>query len=79
MLLSAIHIPSCKASMGRILLTNPFAVSLRSWTPSSPTRRGCGGGQVIPTACRCAYSAFLMATPRLMEPVYEVGSTSCRR
>ena len=29
-----------------------------------------GGGQVIPTARRVAYSAFLMATPRLMEPVY---------
>jgi len=27
-----------------------------------------GGGQVIPTSRRCAYSAFLMATPRLMEP-----------
>ncbi|XP_055377484.1 116 kDa U5 small nuclear ribonucleoprotein component [Condylostylus longicornis] len=27
-----------------------------------------GGGQVIPTARRVAYSAFLMATPRLMEP-----------
>jgi U5 small nuclear ribonucleoprotein component len=31
-----------------------------------------GGGQVIPTARRCCYSAFLMATPRLMEPVYYV-------
>ncbi|CAJ0962944.1 unnamed protein product, partial [Mesorhabditis belari] len=31
-----------------------------------------GGGQVIPTARRCAYSAFLMATPRLMEPYYLV-------
>jgi len=31
-----------------------------------------GGGQVIPTARRCAYSAFLMATPRLMEPVLEL-------
>eukprot|EP01062_Namystynia_karyoxenos_P060264 TRINITY_DN517_c0_g2_i1.p1 TRINITY_DN517_c0_g2~~TRINITY_DN517_c0_g2_i1.p1 ORF type:complete len:1008 (+),score=372.63 TRINITY_DN517_c0_g2_i1:91-3024(+) len=29
-------------------------------------------GQVIPTARRVAYSAFLMATPRLMEPVYYV-------
>lgn len=27
-----------------------------------------GGGQVIPTARRVAYSSFLMATPRLMEP-----------
>jgi len=31
-----------------------------------------GGGQIIPTARRVAYSAFLMATPRLMEPVYVV-------
>ena len=31
-----------------------------------------GGGQVIPTARRVAYSAFLMATPRLMEPVFLV-------
>ena len=31
-----------------------------------------GGGQVIPTARRVAYSAFLMATPRLMEPYYFV-------
>lgn len=30
------------------------------------------GGQIIPTARRVAYSAFLMATPRLMEPVYFV-------
>lgn len=29
-----------------------------------------GGGQIIPTARRVAYSAFLMATPRLMEPYY---------
>eukprot|EP00743_Colponemidia_sp_Colp-15_P002126 GILK01002308.1.p1 GENE.GILK01002308.1~~GILK01002308.1.p1 ORF type:complete len:1002 (+),score=162.07 GILK01002308.1:66-3008(+) len=29
-----------------------------------------GGGQIIPTARRVSYSAFLMATPRLMEPVY---------
>ena len=27
------------------------------------------GGQVIPTARRVAYSAFLLATPRLMEPI----------
>lgn len=33
---------------------------------SDPLHRG--GGQVIPTARRVAYSAFLMATPRLMEP-----------
>lgn len=31
-----------------------------------------GGGQIIPTARRVAYSAFLMANPRLMEPVYYV-------
>jgi len=31
-----------------------------------------GGGQIIPTARRVSYSAFLMATPRLMEPVYFV-------
>ena len=31
-----------------------------------------GGGQIIPTARRVAYSAFLMATPRLMEPIYFV-------
>ena len=29
-----------------------------------------GGGQMIPTARRVLYSAFLLATPRLMEPVY---------
>ena len=29
-----------------------------------------GGGQVIPTARRVAYSSFLMASPRLMEPIY---------
>ncbi|GFN80643.1 116 kda u5 small nuclear ribonucleoprotein component protein [Plakobranchus ocellatus] len=27
-----------------------------------------GGGQIIPTSRRVAYSAFLMATPRMMEP-----------
>jgi len=27
-------------------------------------------GQIIPTARRVAYSAFLLATPRLMEPIY---------
>lgn len=27
-----------------------------------------GGGQLIPTSRRVAYSSFLMATPRLMEP-----------
>lgn len=29
-----------------------------------------GGGQIIPTARRACYSSFLMANPRLMEPVY---------
>jgi U5 small nuclear ribonucleoprotein component len=29
-----------------------------------------GGGQIIPTARRVTYSSFLMATPRLMEPVF---------
>eukprot|EP00640_Fibrocapsa_japonica_P000517 CAMPEP_0113940842 /NCGR_PEP_ID=MMETSP1339-20121228/6886_1 /TAXON_ID=94617 /ORGANISM="Fibrocapsa japonica" /LENGTH=1009 /DNA_ID=CAMNT_0000944805 /DNA_START=44 /DNA_END=3073 /DNA_ORIENTATION=- /assembly_acc=CAM_ASM_000762 len=37
---------------------------------SEPIHRG--GGQVIPTARRVAYSAFLMATPRLMEPVLQL-------
>ena len=36
----------------------------------TPTLRG--GGQMIPTARRCAYSAFLTASPRLMEPIYAV-------
>jgi U5 small nuclear ribonucleoprotein component len=31
-----------------------------------------GGGQFIPTARRVAFSAFVMATPRLMEPYYYV-------
>lgn len=30
-----------------------------------------GGGQIIPTARRAIYSSFLMASPRLMEPIYE--------
>ena len=34
-----------------------------------------GGGQVIPTARRACYSAFLMASPRLMEPLYAVSMT----
>merc|ERR1711964_23628 len=33
-------------------------------------------GQIIPTARRCCYSAFLLATPRLMEPVYYVEITT---
>ncbi|CAG0897093.1 unnamed protein product [Cyprideis torosa] len=31
-----------------------------------------GGGQIIPTSRRVAYSAFLLATPRLLEPYYLV-------
>ena len=31
-----------------------------------------GGGQIIPTSRRTIYSSFLMATPRIMEPVYLV-------
>lgn len=37
---------------------------------SQPLHRG--GGQVIPTMRRAVYSSFLMATPRLMEPMYRV-------
>ncbi len=32
-----------------------------------------GGGQIIPTARRCCYSSFLMASPRLMEPIFQVS------
>ncbi|KAG6613343.1 U5 small nuclear ribonucleoprotein component [Phytophthora cinnamomi] len=35
---------------------------------SEPIHRG--GGQVIPTSRRVAYSAFLTATPRMLEPMY---------
>jgi U5 small nuclear ribonucleoprotein component len=31
-----------------------------------------GGGQIIPTARRVAYSSFLTATPRLLEPIYSI-------
>jgi len=34
-----------------------------------------GGGQIIPTARRACYSSFLLANPRLMEPVYAVSVT----
>jgi 116 kDa U5 small nuclear ribonucleoprotein component len=37
---------------------------------SDPISRG--SGQIIPTARRVCYSAFLTATPRIMEPVYAV-------
>jgi len=30
----------------------------------------CPPGQIIPTARRAFYSAFLTANPRMMEPVY---------
>jgi 116 kDa U5 small nuclear ribonucleoprotein component len=32
-----------------------------------------GGGQIIPTSRRACYSSFLMASPRLMEPVYALS------
>lgn len=35
-----------------------------------------GGGQLIPTSRRACYSSFLMASPRLMEPVYAVSVTA---
>lgn len=35
-----------------------------------------GGGQIIPTARRACYSSFLMASPRLMEPVYACSMTA---
>jgi U5 small nuclear ribonucleoprotein component len=38
----------------------------------SPEPMHRGGGQMIPTARRACYAALLMATPRLMEPIYEV-------
>ena len=38
---------------------------------NEPVHRG--GGQIIPTARRVAYSAFLLATPQLMEPYYKVS------
>lgn len=34
-----------------------------------------GGGQIIPTSRRACYSSFLMASPRLMEPVYGCSIT----
>lgn len=34
-----------------------------------------GGGQIIPTSRRACYSSFLMASPRLMEPVYSCNIT----
>lgn len=37
---------------------------------SEPLHRG--GGQIIPTSRRVVYSSFLMATPRLMEPIFSI-------
>jgi U5 small nuclear ribonucleoprotein component len=34
-----------------------------------------GGGQIIPTVRRACYSSFLMASPRLMEPIYSCSMT----
>ncbi|PLN75512.1 putative U5 snRNP component [Aspergillus taichungensis] len=34
-----------------------------------------GGGQIIPTTRRAVYSSFLMASPRLMEPIYSCAMT----
>ncbi|KAF2013476.1 elongation factor 2 [Aaosphaeria arxii CBS 175.79] len=34
-----------------------------------------GGGQIIPTSRRACYSSFLMASPRLMEPMYSCNIT----
>ncbi|KAK2784750.1 hypothetical protein FQN53_008306 [Emmonsiellopsis sp. PD_33] len=34
-----------------------------------------GGGQIIPTARRAIFSSFLMASPRLMEPIYTCSMT----
>ncbi|KAI9720026.1 MAG: hypothetical protein M1812_003153 [Candelaria pacifica] len=34
-----------------------------------------GGGQIIPTSRRACYSSFLMASPRLMEPMYSCSMT----
>ncbi|CZR55234.1 probable ribosomal elongation factor EF-2 [Phialocephala subalpina] len=34
-----------------------------------------GGGQIIPTSRRACYSSFLMASPRLMEPVFSCSMT----
>jgi U5 small nuclear ribonucleoprotein component len=47
---------------------------LHAQVATEPVLRG--GGQMIPTARRVAYSAFLMATPRLMEPYLFVEVTA---
>lgn len=43
---------------------------IHSSIASAPINRG--GGQIIPTARRVAYSSFLLASPRLLEPIYAV-------
>ena len=48
------------------LLRNAKFKILDAVIADEPVHRG--GGQIIPTSRRVAYSAFLMATPRLMEP-----------
>lgn len=62
-------------------LTSTFSLAIRntkfkimdvSLAPEAIFR---GGGQVIPTSRRACYSSFLMASPRLMEPVYAVAMT----
>lgn len=40
---------------------------------ASPIARG--SGQIIPTARRTIYSSFLTASPRLLEPLYQVSMT----
>ncbi|EDS38545.1 target of rapamycin [Culex quinquefasciatus] len=66
----------CKASSGTrakdhpaknpsgTLSSNPAVIA------QGPLHRG--DGQIIPTTCRIAYSVFVMATPRLMEPYFFV-------
>jgi U5 small nuclear ribonucleoprotein component len=42
----------------------------------SPDASNRTGGQIIATTRRCCYSSFLLASPRLMEPVYLVEITT---
>uniref|UniRef100_A0A8D0CZR5 116 kDa U5 small nuclear ribonucleoprotein component n=1 Tax=Sander lucioperca TaxID=283035 RepID=A0A8D0CZR5_SANLU len=60
---------SVKDSIKCLALNVKFKI-LDAVIAQEPLHRG--GGQVIPTARRVVYSAFLMATPRLMEPYYFV-------
>ncbi|KAI1230219.1 116 kDa U5 small nuclear ribonucleoprotein component, partial [Lamprotornis superbus] len=55
---------------GPLLIRNVKFKILDAVIAQEPLHRG--GGQIIPTARRVVYSAFLMATPRLMEPYYFV-------